>query len=158
MRFLDAKKYLIILMLEVLLAITLWWANPAGARVPAPKNPCLANLVITDAHGNPHQLSGHMMVFPASAQWIFNLSWTDKHSLQVMHRQLDVKFQDLGQGRYKYVTQGVERYRDDTSADVATLFPMLQPGNSGSITFTPVSDRLFNVQINEDFQFYCTEQ
>ena len=46
MRFPDAKKYLIILALETVLALTLWWANPSGGRVSAPQNPCLANLVL----------------------------------------------------------------------------------------------------------------
>ena len=73
------------------------------------------------------------MVFPASAQWTFNLSWKANGLLQVMHRQLNVRFQDLGKGRFKYSTLGVERYRDDTGADTSMLFPMLQPGASGSM-------------------------
>lgn len=157
MHFRDAKKYLIILGLETVLALTLWLVNPAGASVSAPQNPCLANLVIRDKSGL-QQFSGHMMVFPASAQWTFNLSWKNNQQQQVMHRQLDVRFQDLGKGRFRYSTLGVERYRDDNGPDTSLLFPMLQPGASGSITFTPVSDSLYNVQINEDFQFYCTEQ
>lgn len=158
MHFTDAKKYLIILALEAVLALTLWWANPAGGRVDAPQNPCLANVVIAQGKDAVQQLNGHMMVYPASAQWTFNLSWKSNNVTQVMHRQLDVRFQDLGKGRFKYSTLGVERYRDDTASDTSLLFPMLQPGSSGSITFTPVSDNLYNVQINEDFQFYCTEQ
>ena len=158
MRFLNAKKYLIILLLELVLAIILWWGNPAVGRVTVPQNACLANVVIAQGVGGVEQLSGHMMVFPASAQWIFNLSWQKGAERVVMHRQLDVSFQDLGSGRFKYLIRGVQRYRDDTATDTSVLFPMLQPGTSGSMTFAPVADRLFNVQINEDFQFYCSEQ
>jgi hypothetical protein len=159
MRLANAKKYLIILALESALAATLWWANPAGGREVAPQNPCLANVVFSLGPNARQRISGHMMVFPASAQWVFNLNWRDGNVLKVMHRQLDVRFQDLGKGRFKYFTRGVARYRDDTvDDDPSILFPMLQPGASGSMTFTPVADRLFNVQVNEDFQFYCTEQ
>lgn len=158
MRVLDAKKYLIILGLETGLALTLWWANPGGAHSVAPQNPCLANVAIVPGAGRSPQISGHMMIFPASAQWVFNLSWKSPTNLQVMHRQLDVHFQDLGKGRFKYQVGGVERYRDDTDADPSTLFPMVLAGASGSVTFTPVADHLFNVQVNEDLQFYCTEQ
>jgi hypothetical protein len=159
MRVVNAKKYLIILALESILAATLWWASPAGGREVAPQNPCLANVVFSLGAGGHRQISGHMMVFPASSQWVFNLSWREGNALRVMHRQLDVRFQDLGKGRFKYFTRGVARYRDDTvDDDPSIMFPMLQAGNSGSMTFTPMADRLFNVQVNEDFQFYCTEQ
>ncbi|TDR79683.1 hypothetical protein [Paludibacterium purpuratum] len=158
MRIPDAKKYLIILALETMLAATLWWANPAGGRELSPRNPCLANVVIARGQAAPGRVGGHLMVFPAGSQWIFNLSWKANGALHVLHRQIDARFQDLGMGRFQYVTRSVSRYRDDTDDDVATLFPMLQPGASGSMTFTPIADGLFNAQVNEDFQFYCSEQ
>jgi hypothetical protein len=158
MRIPNAKKYLIILALESILAGTLWWANPAGGREAAPRNPCLANVVIARGQAAPARVDGHLMVFPAGSQWIFNLSWQTEGSLHVLHRQIDMRFKDLGMGRFQYETQTVSRYRDDTGDDVATLFPMAQSGMTGTMTFTPVAEKLFNVQSNEDLQFYCNEQ
>ncbi|MBV8046133.1 MAG: hypothetical protein JO171_03210 [Paludibacterium sp.] len=158
MRIANAKKYLIILVLEALLAGTLWWANPAGGRVLAPRNPCLANVVIARGQDGASHVSGHLMVFAAGSQWIFNVNWKSDGALHVLHRQIDARFQDLGRGRFQYLTRNVSRYRDDTGDDLSTLFPMLQPGMTGSMTFTPVADGLYNVQVNEDFQFYCSEQ
>ncbi|BEV70902.1 MULTISPECIES: hypothetical protein [unclassified Paludibacterium] len=152
----DAKKSLIILALEGVLAATLWWGNPAGGREYAPRHPCLANVAI--ARDSSSTASGHLMVFPAGSQWIFNLSWRANGTVHVLHRQLDVHFQDLGMGRYRYLVRSLARYRDDTADDVTDLFPMIQPGADGAMTFTPVADGLFNVQVNEDLQFYCTEQ